>query len=66
MWCKFHIANENFVALTKNVNHAGINGNLIINFAWPKVKLIKRVENALDGNIQNCPFVDSKCMVKVA
>ena len=27
--------NENFVAVTCKKKHAGRNGNLIINFAWP-------------------------------
>jgi len=34
MRCKFPY-NENFVALAKK--HAGGNGNLIVNFAWPKL-----------------------------
>jgi len=34
MWYKFPY-NENFVALAKK--HAGGNGNLMINFAWPYV-----------------------------
>jgi len=35
MQCKFPY-NENFVALAKK--YAGGNGNLIINFVWPKLK----------------------------
>jgi len=37
MLCKFPY-NENFVVFAKK--HAGGNGNLIINFAWPKVQFI--------------------------
>ena len=34
MYCKFPY-NENFLVFAKK--HAGGNGNLIINFAWPKL-----------------------------
>ena len=40
-------SNENVVALAKK--HAGRNGNLLINFAWPKIKY---KACGRDGNIE--------------